>query len=131
MAARRSALATTGIAFAAVFGALVWYALAFPATRVARPVDRQRVVAAALAAIRDVLPDGESARFRNAKLVQRADTRVTCGEVTFRGPGGGYGEFVRFVWGDAVRLIEKAPGSADMDQTWAVHCAGGDERRSR
>jgi hypothetical protein len=130
MEGRRHAFPRKALAaLAALLVALVWYADTVPAKRAARPIDERTTIAAALAAIRGALPDGESARFRHARVSVLGSTLVVCGEMTVRGAAGGYGDFVRFVWGDTIRMIERSPSSAYADDAWASHCGPEPARR--
>jgi hypothetical protein len=128
---RRTVLATTTFSLVAALGILVWYAVAYPATQSERPLDPRRLVANALAAIRDTLPDGESARFRYAHVGKLDGRHVVCGEMTTRGPGGGYGDFVRFVQGEKIARIEPVPGTSELRDLWRDAGCSLDAARAR
>lgn len=127
----KPALLVSGV-LVTLFGALFVYAsIVPPPDKVPGPFDRSRFMATEESAIRAILPDPESARFRNNTV--SAEVPVVCGEINVRNSTNGYVGFKRFVSGPEIRKIEAANGVEDrkfeyafgpdeMDRLWSSHC---------
>jgi hypothetical protein len=119
----RTLRSTVAVTLGSAFALLYAYASWLPGPdATARPLDRSRFLAAQQANVRQLLLDPDSARFRNSEVSTLRHLAVACGEVNERGPGGGYGEFRRFVSGETIRLVESERTREEMDRLWRVFC---------
>jgi hypothetical protein len=87
----------------------------------AAPLDATRLIAKRHDAVRDLLSDPESARFRGEFVSLLGASPAVCGWWNARNAAGGYDGFRRFVVGDDVVEIDGVVGT-DARGAWRERC---------